>query len=66
MLSDGVDRTGSYEDAYFSLDDRLGFTAGCRSCQWSAGIRRYTDMQTRLDRDGWTFGHSIGKGLHKG
>ena len=61
----GINRRGSYEDAYFSLDDRLGFTAG-RSCQWSAGIRRCTDMQARRVRDGWSLGQSIGKGLHKG
>ena len=52
--------------AYFSFDDRLEFTAGCRGCQWSAGIRRCTYMQARLGRDSGTFGHSIRKGLRKG
>ena len=65
-MSDGADRIGSHDDAHFSFDDRLEFTAGCRSCQWSAGIRRYTYMQARLGRDGGTFGHSIRKGLRKG
>ena len=50
---------------YFSLDDRLELAVGCRGCQRSAGIRRCTDMQARLGRNGWPLGQSIGKGLHK-